>query len=273
MQRRGTYGFAAGGLIGSLGGLIGLGGAEFRLPVLVGLFRLPTLEAVIFNKAMSLAVVAAALGFRLPEVPADELLGHWTIAVNLLAGSLIGAWWAAGHAMTLPRVWLDRVILVLLVALAGVMLAEAAFGLHDGSAPLISNPLARWAVGLVAGFGIGMVAALLGVAGGELLIPTIVLLYGVDIRLAGSLSLAVSLPTMVVGFARYSRSEAFSVLMRERHLFGFMLAGSVLGAGVGALLLGVVSSRVLMALLGIVLLISAIKVFQHATKDTAHGTH
>ncbi len=31
MQRRGTYGFAAGGLVGSLGGAIGLGGAEFRL--------------------------------------------------------------------------------------------------------------------------------------------------------------------------------------------------------------------------------------------------
>lgn len=31
MQHRGAYGFAAGGLIGSLGGLIGLGGAAFRL--------------------------------------------------------------------------------------------------------------------------------------------------------------------------------------------------------------------------------------------------
>jgi uncharacterized membrane protein YfcA len=222
MQRRGTYGFAAGGLIGSLGGLIGLGGAEFRLPVLVGLFRLPTLEAVIFNKAMSLTVVAAALVFRLPEVPADA------------------------------------------------MLTEAAIGLHDGSAPLIANPVARWVAGLVAGFGIGMVAALLGVAGGELLIPTIVLLYGVDIRVAGSLSLAVSLPTMLVGFTRYSRSDAFSVLTRERRLFGFMLAGSVLGAAVGALLLGLISPRALMALLGIVLLISAIKVFQHAIKEPAN---
>jgi uncharacterized membrane protein YfcA len=41
----------------------------------------------------------------------------------------------------------------------------------------------------------------MGVAGGELLIPTIVLLYGIDIKLAGSLSLAVSLPTMLVAFA------------------------------------------------------------------------
>ena len=60
--------------------------------------------------------------------------------------------------------------------------------------------------------GIGVVAAVMGVAGGELLIPTIVLLYGIDIKLAGSLSLAVSLPTMLVAFARYSRDQAFIVL-------------------------------------------------------------
>ena len=57
-------GFVVGTLIGILGGLIGLGGAEFRLPVLIGVFRFPTLEAIIFNKAMSLVVVMAALVFR-----------------------------------------------------------------------------------------------------------------------------------------------------------------------------------------------------------------
>jgi uncharacterized membrane protein YfcA len=48
---RNGQGFVAGSLIGALGGLIGLGGAEFRLPVLVGVFRLGTLEAVILNAA------------------------------------------------------------------------------------------------------------------------------------------------------------------------------------------------------------------------------
>ena len=52
---------------------------------------------------------------------------------------------------------------------------------------------------ILAGFGIGSVTALLGVAGGELLIPKLVLLFGADIKLAGSLSLALSLPTMLVG--------------------------------------------------------------------------
>jgi hypothetical protein len=66
--------------------------------------------------------------------------------------------------------------------------------------------------GLIAGFLIGTVASLLGVAGGEFLIPTLVLLLGCDIKLAGSLSLAVSLPTVLMGFMRYSRDRSFSVL-------------------------------------------------------------
>ena len=143
------------------------------------------------------------------------------------------------------------------------MLSEAWFGLGATAEPLVPAGLLRWGVGLAAGFGIGMVAALLGVAGGELLIPTIALLYGVDIKLAGSLSLMVSLPTMLVGFARYSRSGAFSVLRTQRSLFVWMLLGSILGAAIGASLLGIVSSDLLMAGLGLVLLISAVKTFQH----------
>lgn len=260
---RGGASFGWGALIGSLGGLIGLGGAEFRLPVLVGRFRLPSLEAVILNKAMSLVVVAFALVFRGGAVPFAELLGQVDIAVNLLAGSLAGAWWAAGRAMRLSRRALDRVILVLLVMLALIILAEAWMGGHDGGAPLIADGALRWLAGLAAGLFIGMVAALLGVAGGELLIPTLVLLYGLDIKLAGSLSLMISLPTMLVGFARYRESNAFAVLHHERPLLVWMAAGSIVGAGLGGLMLGVIPSAWLLGGLGLILLVSAVKVFQH----------
>ena len=204
---RNSQGFVAGSMIGTLGGLIGLGGAEFRLPVLVGVFRFGSLEAVILNKAMSLVVVAAALLFRGGTIAPGTLANHLDVVLNLLAGSLVGAWWAAGHAITLPRQWLNRIILVLLVGLALVMLSEAWAGVHEGSTPLFEAGALLWMAGLIAGLGIGMVAALLGVAGGELLIPVIVLLYGLDIKLAGSLSLMVSLPTMIVGFARYTRAK------------------------------------------------------------------
>ena len=87
-------------------------------------------------------------------------------------------------------------------------------------------------------------ASLLGVAGGELLIPTLVLLFGPDVRLAGSLSLAVSLPTMLVGFTRYSRDRSFAVLGRNRGFVLAMAAGSVVGSFVGGRLLGIVPSSV-----------------------------
>ncbi|MBV5306585.1 MAG: sulfite exporter TauE/SafE family protein [Desulfobulbaceae bacterium] len=261
---RNGYGAISGTLIGTLGGLIGLGGAEFRLPVLVGLFKLGTLEAVILNKAMSLVVVAAALLFRGAAISPGQLFSHVDVVVNLLAGSLIGAWWAAGHAITLPRIWLNRVVMVMLVLLSLIMLAEALFGMHGEGAPLFEQGVARFVAGMIAGFGIGVVAALLGVAGGELLIPTIVLLFGLDMKLAGSLSLVVSLPTMIVGFARYSQSNSFAVLKQERLLFRWMVAGSILGAAIGGMMLGLISARVLMGLLGVVLFISAIKTFQHA---------
>ena len=52
--------FGSGFGVGVLGGLIGLGGAEFRLPLLIDLFGFGALRAVILNKAMSLVVVASA---------------------------------------------------------------------------------------------------------------------------------------------------------------------------------------------------------------------
>jgi uncharacterized protein len=251
--------FGGGAVIGTLGGLIGLGGAEFRLPLLIGAFRFAALEAVILNKAMSLVVVTSALPFRAGTVPFSELATHWTIIVNLLAGSLLGAWVGASWAIRMKHDRLYRVIAVLLFAIAGVLV----FG-HDAAtpAPLLIGT-AQAIAGTLAGVAIGIVAALLGVAGGELLIPTLVLLFGTDIKLAGSLSLAVSLPTMMVGFTRYSRDRSFAVLRQNRAFLIVMALGSLTGTFVGGQLLGIVPNRFLLPMLAAILMISAIKVWRH----------
>jgi uncharacterized protein len=208
-KRNAMTAFLGGAVIGALGGLIGLDGAEFRLPLLIGAFGFPALQAVILNKAMSLIVVASALPFRAAAVPFASVAAHWSIIVNLLAGSLLGAWFGAGWATKLASQTLYRVIAIMLVWIAVILLLGHQRA-NSGAALIGAEQLVA---GVVAGFVIGVVAALLGVAGGELLIPTLVLLFGAGIKLAGSLSLAVSLPTMLVGFARYSRTAAlrFSV--------------------------------------------------------------
>ena len=252
--------FAAGAAIGTLGGLIGLGGAEFRLPVLIGLFGFVALHAVILNKAMSLVVVASALLFRTKAVPLDLVLAHAPVVLNLLAGSLLGAWLGAGWATRLRTQTLYRVLAVLLLLIAAALLAE--HWLPGQGQALLSGP-AQWVAGAVAGFGIGVVASLMGVAGGELLIPTLVLLFGADIKLAGSLSLAVSLPTMVVGFARYSRDRSFEVLGQNRRFVLVMAAGSLLGAAIGGALLGRVPAGLLLPSLAAILVVSAYKTWRH----------
>jgi uncharacterized protein len=120
-----------------------------------------------------------------------------------------------------------------------------------------------WVAGTAAGFGIGVVAAVMGVAGGELLIPTIVLLYGVGLKLAGTLSLLVSLPTMLVALARYSRDGSFGVLRAHGRFAVAMTLGSVTGTVLGGLLLGVVPEVVLLPVLVVLLLLSAVKVWSH----------
>lgn len=247
--------------MGVLGGLVGLGGAEFRLPMLIGLFGFAALAAVIVNKAMSLVVVIVAIPARLTAVPLTDVLAQWPAVVNLLAGSLLGAWVGASWATRMASATLYRVLAALLVLIAIVFAAERMDALPELG---LTGPL-QVVAGVLAGWGIGVVAALLGVAGGELLIPTFVLLYGVDVKLAGSLSLLVSLPTMLVAFFRYSRDQAFVVLGGNRSFVGAMVAGSVVGSFAGGLLLGVIPQAVLVPLLTALLLFSAIKVWRHAT--------
>jgi uncharacterized membrane protein YfcA len=227
--------------------------------LLIGAFRFGALQAVIINKAISLVVVASALPFRSATVPFSELGSHWQAIVNLLAGSLLGAWLGAGWATRMASRTLYRVLAVLLVLIAAALLLGHQ---ENGSGPFLVGSFQQLA-GVIAGFGIGIVAAIMGVAGGELLIPTIVLLFGLDIKTAGSLSLAVSLPTMIVAFARYSRDRSFTVLGENGRFVAVMALGSLIGSFLGGQLLGVVPSAVLLPTLAAILIVSAVKVWRH----------
>jgi uncharacterized protein len=251
--------FTAGAAVGVLGGMIGLGGAEFRLPLLIGAFGFAALAAVVVNKAISLIVVAAALPARLIAVPWPELAAHWPVAVNLLAGTLVGAWLGASWAVRMRTAVLYQVLAALMVAMAAALVATHLL-------PVASLHLSDWlqvVAGVAAGLLIGVVAAIMGVAGGELLIPTIVLLFATDIKTAGSLSLMVSLPTMLVAFARYSRDGSFAVLGHNRRFVLTMATGSIAGVLLGGLLLGVVPDLVLIPALALILLISAVELARH----------
>ncbi len=182
------------------------------------------------------------------------------MAANLLAGSLIGAWVGARWATRMASRTLCRVLAVLQVLIAAALLVT-----HLGwSDPLDLAPAVRIPVGVVVGFAIGVVAALMGVAGGELPIPTIILMFDIDIKIAGSPSLAISLPTdddrRVRALQPLAKrcSTAGQLGLRDRH-DRRLDRGTVLGG----FLLGVVADAVLVPLLGPLLVLSAIEVLRH----------
>jgi len=126
---------------------------------------------------------------------------------------------------------------------------------------------------LVFALAIGLVSSLLGVAGGELIIPTFVFAFGADIKTAGTANLLVSLPTVLVGIARYANRGAYAERQDLVETVAPMGLGSVLGAVVGGMLVGLLPAAALKVILGIILIVSAIRIFhgQHAAhKSGAH---
>ncbi len=100
-------------------------------------------------------------------------------------------------------------------------------------------------------------------ADGELLIPTVVLLIAADIRLAGSLSLAISLPTMLVALVRCSRDGSFHVLRENRSFLIVMAVGSLVGSLISASLLGVDTNALLFPALAVFLVASTGKIWRY----------
>lgn len=255
--------------IAILGGLIGLGGAEFRLPVLAGPLGYSVRQAVPLNLAVSIITIAASLAIRSRALSFDPVLPYGPAIAALIAGAVIAAFAGTVLFSQLSDERLERAILVLLLVI-GVALIVEGFLPQSGQA-LLPDEATVWIVaGVLFGLGIGLVSSLLGVAGGEVIIPTLVFAYGADIKTAGTASLLISLPTVAVGIARYARRGAYD----QAALIGTvapMGVGSVIGALIGGLLVGVVPATVLKVGLGIILIISSWRTFRHTQQHQTRG--
>jgi uncharacterized membrane protein YfcA len=258
--RRSLLAFVAAVPIAVVGGLIGLGGAEFRLPVLAGPLRYAARQAVPLNLSVSLVTLLAAFLTRAGTLSLEPLAPFYPAIVAMIGGALVTAWLGPALAARLSNERLESVILVLLLAIGGALIVESF--LPGATAALV--PEALWpAVALALGLGIGLVSSLLGVAGGELIIPSFVFAFGAPIKLAGTASLLVSLPTVTVGVLRWARRGGYADRDALRETVLPMAVGSVIGAVTGGLLVGVVPASALKLGLGVILIVSALRVFSH----------
>ena len=117
---------------------------------------------------------------------------------------------------------------------------------------------------VVALFGlfIGLVSSLLGVAGGELIIPTLVFMFGAGIKTAGTASLLISLPTVVAGVLRHRQLGSFAERAGLTQTVAPMGVRSLVRVVAGGLFVGVVLAAALKFVLGVILIVSPVRIFR-----------
>lgn len=244
--------------IGGLAGLIGLGGGEFRLPVLMHGIGFDAKSAVPLNLMISLVTLSFALISRSGAIALAAVVPHSSEVVGLAIGGMASAMYGARLVQRLSSEWLVRLIAFLLIGIGALLLLEVAFPFRYASL-LPASALAHLFAGAVIGVGIGLVSSVLGVAGGELLIPTLIFVFGADIKTAGSASILISLGIVLMGLWRYWRSNAIPQGRGIQRITFAMSAGSILGAILGGLAVAYAPIGFLKLFLGCVLIAAAVK--------------
>jgi uncharacterized membrane protein YfcA len=248
--------------IGALAGLVGLGGGEFRLPVLTQAIGFPPQSAIPLNLLISLVTLASALIFRNHAIPVASAADHLPEIVGLTIGGIVSAIYGAGLVQRMSTARLTTVMAALLGAI-GVLLLVEAFVPFGGSLLEAAPVLMRAVAGLVIGLGVGVVSSMLGVAGGELLIPALLFIFGADIKVAGTASLAISLVIVSTGLWHYYRAGKLPLGRGPQRIVTGMSVGSLIGAAAGAAAVALAPTAIVKIFLGCVLLAAAAKTASH----------
>jgi uncharacterized membrane protein YfcA len=193
---------AAGLLAGFTSGLFGVGGGIVVVPALALLAGFPHKLATGTSLTAIVPIsVAGAAGYATAgEV---DLPCALVLAVGALAGAVLGTRWlrtVSGPALQL--------------AFAGLMVVTAVRLLAGGEVdgPGRGDLTPGLVAGLlVLGLAAGVLAGLLGVGGGIVIVPVLTLLFGLPLVLAKGTSLAVIVPTALVGTLR-NRSAGLTAL-------------------------------------------------------------
>src|SRR5262245_6103205 len=153
--------------IATLAGAIGLGGGEFRLPVLTHFIGFPPRSAIPLNLLISLVTLFCAAVCRTQFVPLASVLPHLPEVIGLTVGGIFSAIYGVRFVMRMSDQRLINALAALLAALGILLLIEAFFPIGGVVLRGESGMLMRALVAIFLGLGVGVVSSMLGVAGGE----------------------------------------------------------------------------------------------------------
>ncbi|MCX8110494.1 MAG: sulfite exporter TauE/SafE family protein [Syntrophorhabdaceae bacterium] len=217
-------GFIIGLCGGFFGALVGLGGGIVMIPLMIMLVKFTqhkahgtSLVAVVFT-----GLVGAGAYFSYGTV-------DWKVAVLLAVTATVTARFGALFAHSLPEKKLKMSFGVFLVFVAILLLGKG----YIFQASFHVNQLARIIVFLATGTVTGFVSGMMGVGGGTIMIPPMVILAHMPQQMAQGTSLLAMVPVGIIGaYTHYTLGNVETKIA----------PGLVIGAVVGGYLGGTVAN-------------------------------
>ena len=179
-------------LIGISLGLLGSGGSILTVPVLIYLVGEPEKVAI----AESLGIVTAISLFGMLPYAIRKLV-HWKSVVYFGIPGMLGTYAGASLSAYISGNT-QLIIFALVMIVAAVLMIKNKMVDENQKKHSISN-----SVLIIEGLGVGLLTGLVGVGGGFLIIPALVLVAGLEMRMAVGTSLFIIAAKSALGFYKY----------------------------------------------------------------------
>ena len=229
-----------GACVGMLAGLTGVGGGVLLVPLMVGVLYLPQYEAhgtslaVIFPMALAGAIMYGVMGYF-----------KWDVFLLFSFGGAIGVFVGAKMMTYVPERRLQWFFGLFLICVGFVMVLT-----HSVAGAEHKIRALQYFEFIITGFVAGILSGILGVGGGVVLIPMIVLLAGVDQHTAQGISLAVI--AIITFFGAFTHS-------RQKHVRSdvawLLVPSAVIYSLIGTIVARHIQGNILRDIVGIVVVI------------------
>ncbi|MGQ9454863.1 MAG: sulfite exporter TauE/SafE family protein [Armatimonadota bacterium] len=221
---------AIGVAAGFLGGLLGIGGGSLVVPALV--FFLAFNQHRAHGTSLAVVLTMGATGAAI-----YSRYGHldWLLTVEIAAGGVLGATFG-GRAAAAMRSRTLRYMFCVFLMLVGLRMVVGGLTGHNPSdrtctTELALNGPARVLVVVATGVITGFASSLLGIGGGTVMVPAMVLLLDVNQHTAQGVSLAAMIPTALAGTIVHHRLGNVDLGVAKWIALG-AIVGGVSGASV-----------------------------------------
>jgi uncharacterized membrane protein YfcA len=261
--------FAIGVIVGGLGGMLGIGGGVFIIPILTGLLHVP-IKLAIGASLISVIATSTAAG----AVYVGHGLAHVKLAMVLEIATTLGALAGGLTAIALSDRWLEALFALALAYTAWCMRklkpeterAQPTGRLDAAYRDPVTGGWVRYGVrrlrsGIAASFVAGNLSGMLGIGGGVIKVPVMTLVMGVPLKAA------VGTSNFMIGVTAATSSLVYA----QRGLVSPRLAvptvlGVLLGANLWPRLFGPGRSSTLKWVFSVLLLLLAIQMAVRAVR-------